>query len=120
MVYGWFAPGDTLFQGKLASDIVQAMRTNTALFARSYSLESNMRFAAQGMLLVAGVTGDPHGHVNVIAPIDRLTPGDAGNWSDTFGAWVPWCANVGVRNQYGVRLSRFFRTYPEIYIYLGK
>lgn len=121
-VLSWFDPGYKRMAGLLASQMVAVMKDTPRMFAQVTNVQTIMRYAAKGYLVVAGAADEPHGHVNIVAPIDALQKGPAGNWSDSFRSWVPWAANVGKRNVYGERESRFFlpSNPPAYFLFIGE
>lgn len=90
------------FLGMLANDMIDLMSKDPAW--TPVAMEKCQAMANEGVLLVAGVKQNPHGHVVVLCPGKEKT---SGRWGR-----VPSCANVGIENFIGKGINWSFSTFP--------
>jgi hypothetical protein len=91
--------------GLLANDIVDYL-ANSDQWSET-PMDKAQELANKGTLIIAGVHGDPHGHVNVVCPGREKT---SGRW----GA-VPSVANIGKDIFIGRGLNWAFSDPPKLY-----
>jgi len=102
-----FGFGD--FDGKLANDCIDLMASDGRW--RECTSEEAWMWANQGHLAVACQKEEPHGHVAVICPGEKV-------FSAKWQADVPQIANVGQKN--GIFGENYaFREPPTHYLYQG-
>lgn len=93
-------------QPHLANDMIDTMRANTSQWT-PVSGDVACARAGQGILVVACLQAEGHGHLAPVLPLPMA-------FSPSWGKQVPFLSNVGRRN--GVlRASQCFRTEPEYY-----
>lgn len=73
------------------------------------AMDKAQDLANEGTLIIAGLKGSPHGHVNVICPGKMKT---SGRWIK-----VPSVANVGTKNFIGTGLNWAFSDLPKLWAY---
>lgn len=101
--------GFTEFDGKMANACIDLMASDMRW--RECSAEEAWTWAMAGNLAVACMKEEPHGHVAVICPGDKVA---SGKWQVD----VPQIANVGQKN--GIFGENFaFREPPKHYLYQG-
>jgi len=93
------------FNGLLANEIIQLMTIDPQW--QPIGLEQCQFQANQGTLIIAALSADPHGHVNVICPGKEK---DSGRWG-----MVPSVANVGKDVFIGKGLNWAFSTMPKFF-----
>jgi hypothetical protein len=92
-----------------ANLMVEDMRVNQ-LFKRINGSRDAQRLANKGVLVVAGLQIQPHGHVAVLRP-------GVPEWSNTWGRLAPKGMSVGAETAtfIGKKLSWAFRKEPEYF-----
>jgi len=93
------------FSGMLANDMIGHLEKSS-----DWSLvpmDKCQFLANQGTLILAGIKGDIHGHINVICPGKEKT---SGRWGT-----VPACSNIGKENFIGRSISWAFSELPRFW-----
>jgi len=103
--------GYSKFKSMLANQMVAFMRSSPDW--SPLKIEEAQEYANKGNLVVAGLQGQPHGHVVVVRP------GMSG-FSQKWGMAVPKVVNVGAENFIGKSLNWVFQKKPEVYVLKGR
>lgn len=97
--------GYKLLGGRLANEIVDALIGDGSWSV--VAMEKCQDLANEGTLVVAGIRGSPHGHVNIICPGKEKT---SGRWGQ-----VPSCANVGSEIFIGKGINWAYSSMPQFF-----
>jgi len=93
--------------GKMANEICEYLSKHPQW--SPVKMEDCQDLANGGTLIVAGIRGDPHGHVCIICP---GKPKVSGRWG-----LVPSCASVGKENTIGRGINWAFSERPEFWVW---
>ncbi len=93
------------FEGLVANQIIELMSASDQW--TEVDMDKCQSLANMGTLIIAGLKGEPHGHVNVICSGKEKTSGRWGN--------VPSCANVGNYVFIGKGINWAFSDYPKFW-----
>lgn len=97
----------------MANEMIDYMNSHPLEFSKLFNPITAYDMANNGYLVIAALSGIPHGHVTAIYPKQDLYT------SGTLKAQVPYCCNVGPKKGFGiVPLSYAFREIPDFFICL--
>jgi hypothetical protein len=90
-----------------ANQIVEKMENGSDNWQQLYDEETAFNYVNQGNIVLAGLKGDKHGHVNVLYPSDKL------EWSGKWSQFVPKCMNIGKTDFIDKGINYAFGSNPE-------